>query len=178
MSSYHFEARKLTIDDLELAPAVFQNEQDGFAAMGKAAHYAQFWADGVDTPVYFFRNINPDGQRWCGISQFGRGPLDPQIGLHGEDLAQGDTPSTRYRKVCDSPKTFEIETTEPYSLIRFTDDGHGGVVAEFKEGKDGSILDIRAIPLPYAMFSHSNPAQPAPYFQVNTAWAALTERMS
>ena len=44
MSSYHFEARKLTIDDLELAPAVFQNEQDGFATMGKAAHYAQFWA--------------------------------------------------------------------------------------------------------------------------------------
>lgn len=168
MSSYHFEARKLTIDDLELAPAVFQNEQDGFATMGKAAHYAQFWADGVDTPVYFFRNINPAGQRWCGISQFGRGPLDPQIGLHGEDLAQGDTPSTRYRKVCDSPKTFEIETTEPYSLIRFTDDGHGGVVAEFKEGKDGAILDIRAISLPYAMFSHSNPAQPAPYFQVNT----------
>ena len=168
MSSAHFEVRKLSIEDMGLSPKVFFTERDGYAVMGKAAHYAQFRAAGIDTPVYYFRNITPEGQRWAGISCFGATPLTPQTGLHGDDLAQGETPSTRYRKVCDNPKTYEIETQEPYSRIRYIDDGQGGVILECREGKDGCILDIRAVPFPVAVISHANQDQPAPYFQVNT----------
>lgn len=168
MSSAHFEVRKLSIEDMELSPKVFFTERDGYAVMGKAAHYAQFRVEGIDTPVYYFRNITPEGQRWAGISCFGATPLTPQTGLHGDDLAQGETPSTRYRKVCDNPKTYEIETQEPYSRIRYIDDGQGGVILECREGKDGCILDIRAVPFPVAVISHANQDQPAPYFQVNT----------
>lgn len=56
--------QKLTINVLELAPQCFQNDQDGNAVMGKAAQYVQFFAEGIDNPVYYFRNINPESQRW------------------------------------------------------------------------------------------------------------------
>lgn len=168
MGNYSFDIRKLTIDDLELAPKCFADEQGGAAVVGKAAQYAQFFVEGIKNPVYWFRNVTPDGQRWSGISEFGGGPLDPQKGLHGDDLAQEGTLTIRYQKVCDAPKTFEIQSQNPDSLLRFADDGEGGVVAEFREGRAGSILDIKAVPLPVAVFSHSNPQQPAPYFQVNT----------
>ncbi|MDE6108630.1 MAG: hypothetical protein K2F83_08225, partial [Oscillospiraceae bacterium] len=163
-----FEVRKLTIDDLERAPQCFANEGDGFAVLGKAAQYAQFSVEGIKNPVYYFRNINPDSQRWSGIIEFGDGPLDYQRGLHGDDIAQENAVSGPYRKVGDKPKVFEIESTEPYSLLRFMDDGSGGVVAEFKEGVGGSILDLKVTPFPVAVISHANRAQPAPYFQVNT----------
>jgi hypothetical protein len=156
MGKYNFEVRKLTIDDLEIAPKCFGNDQDGYAVMGKAAQYAQFFADGIKNPVYYFRNINPDSQRWSGISEFGDGPLDPQKGLHGDDLAQEGAPTIKYHKVSDNPKTFEINSEDPYSLLRFIDDGNGGVIAEFKEGKDGCIIDLKVEPFPVAMFSHSN----------------------
>lgn len=168
MGVYDFEVRKLTIDDLPLAPACFQNEQDGNAVMGKAAQYAQFFAEGIPNPVYYFRNVNPDSQRWSGISEFGDGPLAPQRGLHGDDIAQGEAPTVPYRKVCDNPVTYEIASDDPYSLLRFIDDGKGGIVAEFKEGKDGCILDLKVEPFPVAVVSHSNKNQPTPYFQVNT----------
>lgn len=136
--------------------------------MGKAAQYAQFFVEGIRNPVYYFRNVNPDSQRWCGISEFGDGPLEPQRGLHGADLAQETAPTISYRRVSDDPITYEIVSEEPYSLLRFMDDGKGGVVAEFKEGRDGSILDLKVEPFPVAMISHSNQNQPTPYFQVNT----------
>lgn len=168
MGAYDFEVRKLTIDDFPLAPPCFQNEQDGNAVMGKAAQYAQFFAEGILNPVYYFRNVNSDSQRWSGISEFGAGPLSPQKGLHGNDIAQGEAPTVPYCKVCDNPVTYEIVSEKPYSLLRFMDDGKGGVIAEFKEGKDGCILDLKVKPFPVAVISHSNQAQPAPYFQVNT----------
>lgn len=83
-------------------------------------------------------------------------------------MAQDGAPSIKYRQVSDNPKSFEIESIEPFSLLRFVDDGNGGVIAEFKEGKDGCIIDLKVVPFPYAVISHSNPDQPAPYFQVNT----------
>lgn len=163
-----FEVRKLTIEDLELAPACFANERDGFATMGKAAQYAQFSVEEIKNPVYYFRNINPDSQRWGGIIEFGDHPLAYQRGLHGDDLAQGETPSRGYERVKDHPKTFEMESASPYSLLRFLDDEHGGVCAQFQEGVDGSILDLKVTPFPVAVISHANDRQPAPYFQVNT----------
>ena len=168
MGYSHFEVRKLTIDDLERAPRCFANAQDGCAVLGKAAHYAQFTVEGIKNPVYYFRNINPDSQRWSGIIELGGHPLACQRGLHGDDIAQGDAVSRPYRKVQDAPKLFAMESTAPYSLLRFADDGSGGVTAEFKEGPGGSILDLKVTPFPVAVISHANPEQPAPYFQVNT----------
>lgn len=168
MKEYPFEVKKLTIKDLELAPEMFKNENDGNAVVGKMAQYAQFSVEGIDTPVYYFRNVNPDSQRWSGISRFGDGPLEPQEGLHGQDLAQEETPTRKYRKVSENPIAYEIETENPYSLIRFEDDGQGGIVGTFKEGENGSILDLTVHPFPVAMISHANEKQPAPYFQVNT----------
>lgn len=167
-SNYNFEVRKLTIDDLELEPDCFKGEQDGNAIWGKAAQYAQFFVEGIKNPVYYFRNVEPDKQRWAGIIEFGDGPLDYQKGLHDKDLAQETASTLKYRKVSDCPKTFEIESLEPYSLLRFMDDGNGGVIAEFKEGKDGSIIDLKIEPFPVCVISHSNEEQPSPYFQVNT----------
>lgn len=168
MSKYDFEVKKLTIDDLELAPKFFENKQDGNAAFGKAAHYAQFFVEGINNPVYYFRNTEPHKQRWAGIIELGDGPLQVQRGLHQHDIAQEDAATIKYQKVRDYPKTFEIKTENPYSLLRFFDDENGGVIGEFIEGKDGRILDIKVEPFPVAMFSHSNSKQPAPYFQVNT----------
>jgi hypothetical protein len=168
MSYHDFEVRKLTIKDLSVKPQCFQNDQDGNAIMGKAAQYAQFFAEGIKNPVYYFRNINPNSQRWAGISEFGDGPLEPQRGLHGEDIAQEDAPTIPYRKVSDDPVTYEIVSDHPYSKLQFMDDGKGGVVAHFQEGENGSILDLKVEPFPVAVFSHSNSEQPTPYFQVNT----------
>lgn len=168
MAGYHFDVRKLTIDDLELAPKCFENEQDGNATVGKAAQYAQFFVEGLNNPVYYFRNVTPTNQRWAGISEFGDTPLSTQKGLHETDIAQESAKTLAYRKVCDDPKTFEITTQHPYSVIRFMDDGHGGVIGECKEGENGSILDLKVYPLPVAVISHANREQPAPYFQVNT----------
>ena len=171
MNQYSFEVRKLTIDDLSLQPACFQNSIDGDAALGKMAHYAQFFVPGIANPVYYFRNVNPDSQRWAGNSEFGGDPLAPQRGLHGDDLAQEKTWTIPYHLVRESPRTYEIASANPFSLLRFTDDGNGGVFAEFKEGKDGCILDLRVEPFPVAVISHANPDQPAPYFQVNTIFS-------
>lgn len=168
MKFQNFEVRKLTIDDLELSPQCFANQTDGYAEMGKAAQYAQFSVEGVKNPVYYFRNINPDSHRWSGIIELGDHPLAYQRGLHGDNLAQGKTPTRGYRMVRGAPKTFEMESIEPYSLLRFQDDGHGGVEAEVREGPEGSILDLKITPFPVAVISRANDSQPAPYFQVNT----------
>ena len=169
-----FEVRPLTIEDLELEPPCFANAQDGYARMGKAAHYAQFAVEGHRSPLYWFRNITPEGQRWAGITEFGATPLSYQIGIHGDDIAQEGDATHPYGEASPaeagpdaSGRAFELLTPEPYSLLRFEEDG-GGIIAHAMEGEDGSILDITIEPFPYAVISHAHAAQPAPYFQVNT----------
>lgn len=167
MTTHSFEVRSLGIADLELAPACFQNERDGFATIGKAAHYVQFAAEGIERPVYYFRNITAHGQRWAGITELGPGPLAVQRGIHGDDMAQGSSPTAPYHLASMFPRTFEMETPVPYSLLRFEEGVSGEVACRLVEGEGGSILDLTLEPFPLAVISHANVEQPAPYFQVN-----------
>ena len=124
--------------------------------------------DWVKNPVFYFRMVNPDSQRWAGIVEFSDDPIGVQNGLNGRDLAQSGTETVPFGKICDSPKTFEILSPRPYSSIRYTDDGKGGVIGEIKEGENGSILDLKVTPMPLAVINHASEYQPMPYFVVTT----------
>ena len=162
------EIRPLTIDDFEVPFAGFQNENDGNAVFAKSSNYAGFFVDWVKNPVFYFRMVNPDSQRWAGIVEFSDDPIGVQNGLNGRDLAQSGTETVPFGKICDSPKTFEILSPRPYSSIRYTDDGKGGVIGEIKEGENGSILDLKVTPMPLAVINHASEYQPMPYFVVTT----------
>ncbi len=107
-----FEVRPLRIEDLELEPTCFANASDGFARMGKAAHYAQISLPGRANPVYWFRNITPEGQRWAGITELGSGPLRYQTGIHGDDIAQDRDETVPYHEVSElDPTGSEVKTS-------------------------------------------------------------------
>lgn len=164
----NFEVRKLTIEDMELLMPCFQNENDGYATLGKSANYAQFMVEGIKNPVYYMRNINPESQRWAGMIELGDTPLSIQKKLPNSELAQAEAKTHAYQKVSDCPITYEIRSENPHSLLRFIDDGQGGFIGEYQEGENGCILDLKIEPFPVAVISHANENQPTPYFQVNT----------
>ena len=167
-SECKIEIRPLCIDDFEVEFKEFQNENDDNAVFAKSSNFAGFFVDWVKNPVFYFRMVNPDSQRWCGIIELGDDPLDVQKGLHGNDLAQAKDKTNPFRKICDEPKTFEISTMKPFSSIRYVDDGKGGVIGEIKEGENGSILDLKVTPMPLAVINHASKFQPMPYFVVTT----------
>lgn len=155
MDNRGFELRKLTDEDLSPKASYYQNEADGYAGMIMAQTYGMLFVDGADEkPIYYFRNMEVDKFRWAGIVELGDGPLEPQKSLHHQDIAQNGTAVTAYRRIADSPVTYEIASNEPYTQFRYFD---GGMT--WKEGVDGSILNIKAQPFPYALTTHFNSPQ-------------------
>ncbi len=164
----NIEYRPLRIEDFDNTCAAFQNENDKYAEFAKSSNFASFFAEWNKNPVFYFRMVNPDSQRWCGIVEFGDEPLSIQKGLHGSDLAQIDSKTTGFKKISKKPITYCMSTESPEMSIQYFDDGNGGVIGKIKEGNGGLVLDLNITPMPIAIFNHSSAFQPMPYFVVTT----------
>ena len=147
-NDFGFEIK--TADDLSFYPQRWNNEQDGHAVLYCVDSIATFHDEGNDkAPINMFRHMNTDGVRFAGIVRLGEGPLSFHRALHTKDLAQKKDLIVSYRKIGSDPLCYAYRCEDPFVEYRFYEDH-----IEWKEGKDGCILDVRLDPFPYAFFIH------------------------
>ncbi len=148
MSDFYFD--KVTLDDFTMNPKRFYNAKDGYATLYCVESIATLYPNGSDNaPISFFRHMNTDKIRFAGMVQPGNGPLSTQTGVHINDIANTGTPIIPYKKLSDEPIIYGYSVDEPFCEYRYYEDH-----ITWKEGKDGSILDVRLDPFPVAFFIH------------------------
>lgn len=149
MKDFYFE--KKTLNDYTEKPERFNNEKDGYAKVYCVESIATLYPNGTEKPpVSFFRHMNVDKTRFAGMVQTGNGPLEVQSEAHISDLAGPTTPIQPYQKLSENPLLYGYSAEEPFCEYRYHEDG----TITWKEGKDGSILDVTLEPFPYAFFLH------------------------
>lgn len=159
MKNKEFELRKSTIDDFRPMPEVYQNAEDGFGDLTIFSNYGMLYPEGEEgKPIYYFRHSNIDSVRWAGMIHLGDGPLAPQREAHVHDLAQNADRTTVYARVSEQPEIWAFRGIDKEFEIAYYEDGS----ATWKEGKDGCILNIKAEPFPYALFTHKKSVMRAP----------------
>jgi len=149
MANFYFEKKRL--NDYTEKPERFNNEQDGYAKVYCVESIATLYVNGTERPpVHFFRHMNADKTRFAGMVQTGDGPLATQIEAHINDLAGPDTPINHYQKLSDIPLVYGYSAEKPFCEYRYYEDG----TITWKEGENGSILDVKLEPFPVAFFLH------------------------
>ncbi|MCR4856431.1 MAG: hypothetical protein K5908_09700, partial [Erysipelotrichaceae bacterium] len=136
-------------DDLTYFPKRWDNDQDGHARLYCIDSIATFHMEGDEKIFNMFRHMNTDAVRFAGIINPGTGPLSFHTPLHNDDLAQKTDHIISYRKLSEKPLCYGYSCEDPYLDYRFYEDH-----IEWKEGKNGEILNVRLDPFPYAFFIH------------------------
>ena len=136
-------------DDLTYFPKRWDNDQDGHARLYCIDSIATFRMEGDEKIFNMFRHMNTDAVRFAGIINPGTGPLSFHTPLHNDDLAQKTDHIISYRKLSEKPLCYGYSCEDPYLDYRFYEDH-----IEWKEGKNGEILNVRLDPFPYAFFIH------------------------
>ena len=155
-----FEVRQATMEDYDLQIKQYADVPEGEVELLSLSNYAMFFPRGLEgKPVYYFRHQTKDYTRWAGFADLGDGPLEPQVGGHFMDLAQRGDKMKPYRKVSDNPLRYSMGCDDPFWEISYENCG-----ATWKEGKDGSILDVKFEPFPYAMFARTKSALSTNWF--------------
>lgn len=154
MSIPKIELRKLTANDLVIEPDCFKNDVDNNAECFMFANYGMIFVEGKEKPVYYFRHSGINEPRWAGIINMGDGPLSTQTSAHHKDIAQKGTECTKWTLVDPEKGRYEISSKDPYSKLSYSPDEFIWV-----EGENGSILDMKGSPIPFAIFVHQNETQ-------------------
>lgn len=154
-----YELRKPTIEDFDNRPGIYQNDVDGNGILTIFSNYAILFPEGdMENPLFYFRHLNVDSVRWAGIIRLGKGFNAPQISAHHTDIAQKEDRITPYRKVSDKPLVYgSYGVDKPFEITYHED---GSVI--WKEGENGSILNVKCTPFPYALFTHKTSIMRAP----------------
>lgn len=149
MNNFYFD--KKTLDDYKEKPERFQNEQDGFAKVYCVESIATLFPNGTDNPpVSFFRHMNVDKTRFAGMVKTSDNPLGVQREAHVHDLAGPNDHMKPYQCLDEKPLMYGYSYEEPFCEYRYYENGK----ITWKEGKDGSILDVELEPFPVAFFLH------------------------
>lgn len=162
-----FEVRRLTENDYTIAPECFA-ERDAKAEMFLNAHYGMLFKEGEEKPDYYFRHMNADGYRWCGMIHLGDGPLAPQTCAHYNDIAQKDAVVKPYGPVEGKPGYYSISSESPFSEFTYGENG-----ATFKEA---DIADLKIEYFPYAIVTHQKGNISLPYWHRHILWTGTYER--
>ncbi len=150
MEKFYFD--KLNGDDLAICPRRFDNDEDGHPVKHVVGCIGLWFPDGTDqAPISYFRLMNIDSGRWGGMVKCGEGPLSIQSEAHVRDLAQrGCIMDPPYSKLSEDPVVWGFDVKDPFVEYRYYEDGR----VSWKEGKEGSILDVMCEPFPYTLFIH------------------------
>lgn len=147
---FRAEFTKYTAADLARNAKMFDNKEDDYAELAIIDNFAMFFPDGkTQKPIFYFRHSNVDSTRFGGFIHPGDGPLNYQTSAHHRDIAQADTPFKAYGELPGEAGVFGFSAKEPYCEFRYTENG-----AVWKEGKDGAVLNVKAIPFPYTFSVH------------------------
>lgn len=149
MKKYNVEYRRLTNDDFSRNPACF-NEDVPHATCRLIRHdNCGMILRGYDNPHYYFHNMDMETSRWAGIIRLGDGPLGLQTGVHDEDMVQFE-PLTPYGVIRKNPLTYGVMTTRGIEMeFQYNEAG-----CTIREGKNGSILDVKGEWFPYGVICH------------------------
>lgn len=163
---FNVEYRKLTNDDLSASPSCFDADFPGEKVrLVRHDNCGMILVKG-DRPHYYFHNMNETSSRWSSIIRLGDGPLSLQEAVHSEDMAQEEK-TTQYGIVCEDPLTLGVRTIEgPQMHFTYNEDG-----CVWKEGEDGSILDVKGKWFPFGMICHVGSEYNIPFIH----WPAVME---
>jgi len=148
------ELRKLTANDLSVQPDCFKNDVDKDAECYMFANYGMLFVEDEKKPLFYFRHSGINNPRWAGIVHLGDGPFSTQTSAHHNDIAQSDTECIPWKLVNEEKGIYEISSKDPFSKLSYSPDEF-----EWIEGKEGSILNIKGKPIPFAIFVHQNDIQ-------------------
>lgn len=147
MAGSKYEIRKITIDDLSVAPKYFQTDEADPYVIFRHLNWMMFTIKDDPNPYYFMRNNELDKYRWGGVVRLGDGPLAPQTGCHYYDIAQKDTPVIPYAKVSDNPIIYSTGTKYPFSEQTYTE--------KYAVLKERDIVDFKCEYWPVGLFSQN-----------------------
>ena len=149
MYDLHIEYRRFTNDDFSSTPSCFKDDFPEDAVRLIRHDNCGMLKSDEERPLYYFHNMNETSSRWSAIIRLGEGPFSLQEGVHGEDMAQDD-PTIPYSVLKEDPLIYGIYTTEGREMcFTYNEDG-----CTWKEGKDGSILDVKGEWFPYGLICH------------------------
>ncbi|MBQ7891179.1 MAG: hypothetical protein IJ359_03390 [Erysipelotrichaceae bacterium] len=141
----------LTKEDMLIRPTRFNNDEDMHPERSIVTCLGTWFDQGTDkAPVSYFRLMNLDSPRWAGMVRPGDGPLTKHTVLHLDDIAQKGDIMIPYQKLQSNPDVWGWGVEDPFVEVRYYEDG----TITWKEGKDGSILDVKLEPFPYTFFIH------------------------
>ncbi len=135
-------------DYLKLEPDVFNNERDGYCFLSLNPVFCQFFVD--DQPYFYYRHLDPDKNRFVGISKLGDGPLDYQKGGYTYQLAAPckNDAIIPYHKISDDPIAYGCGSYDgKMEIIYYTD--HATV-------KESDILQLNFEYFPMTVIDHFN----------------------
>ena len=161
MNELKIEYRHLTKDDFSVAPACFQEDFPGEKVrLIRHDNCGMLLVEG-DRPHYYFHNMNEFSSRWSAFIRLGEGPLSLQEPVHDEDMAQSQA-TGGYVQLFDDPVTYGIKTLEePFMEFTYNED-----CCTLKEGKDGSILDVKGEWFPNGLICHMGSEYNIPFIHL------------
>lgn len=154
----------LTKNDMEIRPERFNNKDDLFPERCIVSCIGTWFDEGRDkAPISFFRLMNLDSPRWAGMVRPSENPLGRHKAIHVDDIAQKGSTMIPYHKISSNPDIWGWGVEDPFVEVRYYEDGK----ITWKEGKDGSILDVELEPFPYTFFIHRCEQFPVSTFYSN-----------
>ena len=154
-----YELKTPTMDDFSYRPGIYQNDVDGNAILTIFSNYGILFPEGdTENPLFYFRHLNVDSVRWAGIIKLGKGFDAPQISAHHRDIAQAGDRVNPYGKLSEKPLVYGMRGIDKPFEIAYHEDGS----VTWKEGENGSILNVKCTPFPYALFTHKTSIMRAP----------------
>ena len=149
MNDLRIEYRKLNNDDFSSTPSCFSRDFPGEEVrLIRHDNCGMLLMEGK-RPQYYFHNMNETSSRWSAFIELGDGPLSLQKSVHDEDMAQEEK-TDGYHLLREDPVTYGIKTLAG-NPMEFTYNQEG---CSWKEGKDGSILDVKGQWFPYGLICH------------------------
>jgi len=156
MKNMGFEVRKLTADDLGIAPKVFA--EDGNQRLVRHYNWGMLFKPDSEKPDYYLRSMTRTGYRSGTICKISDSPLEPhEPSPYFDKMAQKMETEEPYHKISDDPVTYMQSSRAPFTEFIYTEKG-----ASWKEA---DILDLKIEYFPYAFFSHLNSPMQMCYMQ-------------
>lgn len=161
MKDLKIEYRKLTANDFSKAPECFKQDfPEDETLLIRHDNCGMILKDN-GTPHYYFHNMNDYSSRWAGFISLGNGPFSLQKGVHSDDIAQSE-PLSEYKAISGEPLTYGVHTIEGISM-EFTYHENG---CTFKEGENGSVLDVKGEWFPYGLICHMGSEYNIPFIHL------------
>lgn len=147
MKKNKYELRRITADDISLAPKAYQTNPDDHAELIRHDNCIMFYLEDDPVPYYYVRLSEQKKYITSGIVKLGEGPLSPHICVHYDDLAQENADTTPYTKLPGTSTVYSHSSKNPISQQIYTEN-HAHFIEE-------DILDFTCEYWPICYFTNA-----------------------